>query len=143
MEIIDYRTFLGHPESPFDRSPNRFSAGAATRVVIQFDGVINDIAGTWNGEENLGDVATDADTMIADFLALDPAWTVCIVTERKLEYVRDFLIEQGLDSSIEFLTNLWIPAAVYVGDRTLTYDGDPTLLAAAAEAFAPHWTPAS
>jgi hypothetical protein len=117
------------------------------RVAIDFDGVIHDYRGGWQGYGAIPGEAVPG--VVEDILRLRAAgYSVAVVTSRALdaegaEAVREWLRRRGLEvgRDIEEVTALKLPAMAYFDDRGVTFRPGMDLLEAV-RAFTP-WMNAS
>lgn len=103
-------------------------------VAVDFDGVLNTYDG-WRGE----DVLFDPREGVESFLRiLSRHYVVHILTTRKPFAVHNWLVEHGLRSYVENITNIKPPAIAYIDDRAIRFEGDYEDVLAVIEVPA-HW----
>ena len=99
-------------------------------VVFDFDGVINSYKSGWQGAATIPDEPVDGiKEAIRDIRQV--GYKVIVVSSRcsstgGIKAIRDWLTKWEI--VVDDVTGEKVPAIVYVDDRALTFDGDPSSL---------------
>lgn len=105
-------------------------------VAIDFDGVFNTYSG-WTGQ------FADYEPLpgIEDFLKKlrGLGYNILIYSVRKAAYIDEWLRKYNLREYISFITNEKLPAAVYVDDRGLKFNGDFEETLEQIKRYKAHW----
>jgi len=96
-------------------------------VAIDFDGVIHQYTG-WKGG-NLEDLESPVPG-VENFLKQlkEKGKMIIIYTARPPDPLPEYLEQNNLYQYIDGITNLKVPASVYIDDQTVTFDGDHSTL---------------
>ena len=89
-------------------------------ICIDFDGVMNTYTG-WKGEEELFEMREGCREFI---IKLAEIYNVVVFTTRKAEYVWAWLEKYQIKDFVNDVTDIKIPAEVYLDDRALKFEGN-------------------
>ncbi len=104
-------------------------------ICIDFDGVLNTYTG-WSGEDELFEMRDGC----SDFLEkLSKIYKISVFTARNSNAVWKWLKKYDLDKFINEVTNIKVPAQVYIDDRAIRFDGDFHNTFSNIDKFIPHW----
>lgn len=104
-------------------------------ICVDFDGVLNNYSG-WKGEDDLGEPLQN----VEDFLKeLSENFCIYIFTTRSKDKVLDWLVNYDLVQYVFEITNVKIPAVVYIDDRALYFDGNYETILNKVNNFKTHW----
>ena len=104
-------------------------------ICVDFDGVLADYSG-WKGVDHLGKPRKGARAFLNKIRKRGLEFTV--LTTRQPEKVRAWFKKNRLPAPVE-VTNLKIPATVYIDDRGLKFEGDFVRLWSELKEFRVHW----
>ena len=105
------------------------------RILIDLDGVINDYNGIYD-EIIIPPLKNGAENFIK---ILHIEYELYLFTSRNLLLSAKWLIENNIDKYFTDITNVKIPAYLYIDDRTINFKGDfETALNEIIE-FKPYW----
>lgn len=106
------------------------------RILIDLDGVLNEYGNTKYDENNIPNLKCGA----KDFLEkLSVNAELYLFTSRNLLLASKWLIDNDLDKYIKDVTNIKIPAFLYVDDRTICFKGDYNKILEDISNFKPYW----
>lgn len=93
----------------------------ADTVVVDFNGVLDQYAG-WNGYIQDYPPADGAENFLINLRETFNTIIICSATPYR--HVYRWLRQYGLLDKVDFITNIKLPAAVYVDDRATRFWGD-------------------
>ncbi len=111
----------------------------AQTIMVDLDGVLNKFTG-WTGQYEQYEIADGALEFVTKLAGA--AWRVIIFTARPDEdllNVYAWAEENGLFPAVHSITNRKFPAAHYIDDKALRFDGDYNLMLQSIEHATPHW----
>ena len=107
-------------------------------VVFDFDGVIHRYDSKWSGVENISDLPVTGVKEAIDEIRKE--YEVVIVSSRSSTPEGSIAIEKWLhkyDIVVDRICSEKPPAIVYIDDRAITFDGDPSTLLSKIKEFKP------
>ena len=90
------------------------------KILIDFDGVINNYKGEYNEHDSL-QLADGAYDFIKE---LAEEYRVVIFTSRNLLQTSQWIIENKLDEFVENVTNIKEPSYLIIDDRCINFNGN-------------------
>ena len=106
------------------------------KILIDFDGVINDYDGNYD-EKILPKKKIGVEKFLNTLILLN--FELYIFTSRNLLKVSKWLIKNKLDEYFFDITNNKIPAYLYIDDRTICFNGDYNKLLDDIKNFKIYW----
>lgn len=105
-------------------------------LLLDFDGVFNLYEGYVPDE--LPEIRPGIEEFLIDLK--EQGFELVVFTARTpLEDVREWLLEKNLMQYIEDVTNIKIPAKLYIDDNALTFEGDFESTLNEVRGFKPYW----
>lgn len=101
---------------------------------VDFDGVLNNYKG-WDGD-NLYTPRKGAKEFLEK---LNEKYNVYILTSRDIKLVKRWLFVYGLETLVHEVTNIKVPAKIYLDDNGIRFDGDFNKALNDIENLHPHW----
>ncbi len=84
-------------------------------LAIDFDGVIHSYTSKWTGDEPIDPPMPGVEEALKALV--DKGWRLVILSTRKPEFIQPYLDKHGLAEYISDITNVKIPAKIYIDDR--------------------------
>lgn len=84
-------------------------------LAIDFDGVIHSYTSKWTGDEPKDPPMPGVSAALEALV--NKGWRLVILSTRKPEFIRPYLEKYGLSEYISDITNIKIPAKIYIDDR--------------------------
>lgn len=90
-------------------------------ILIDLDGVLNN----YNGfqENNIPQIKEGVEEFLQK-LCISNEYEIVLFTTRNLLLVSKWLIENNIDKYFKDITNVKIPAYIYIDDRAIQFNGD-------------------
>lgn len=104
-------------------------------ICIDFDGVLNTYTG-WQGENELFEMREGCDRFLAQ---VSEIYNVIIFTTRNADLIWLWLKKYNLEKFVKQVTNIKIPAEIYLDDRAINFEGDFDKIISEISNFIPHW----
>jgi hypothetical protein len=104
-------------------------------ICIDFDGVLAKYGG-WKGEDHFGEPIEGAKEFLEKIKSA--GLDIVIFTTRNPDKVREWCRENDFPEPRE-VTNIKIPAPVYIDDRAIKFEGDFSKLISDLKDFNVHW----
>lgn len=104
-------------------------------ICVDFDGVLNVYTGDWRGA--LAPIRLGVDQFLRELKRR--GYSVVILTARSPKQVADWLHTWGIESLVDEVTNIKVPAVAYIDDRALIFRGDFSTVLDDLATFRPYW----
>ena len=104
-----------------NRKIRRFCIMYKKTILIDLDGVLNN----YNGfqENNIPQIKEGVEEFLQK-LCISNEYEIVLFTTRNLLLVSKWLIENNIDKYFKDITNVKIPAYIYIDDRAIQFNGD-------------------
>ena len=94
-------------------------------LLIDLDGVLNEYGNEKYDQNHIPDIKKDAKEFLEKLYSLDK-YSLVLFTTRNLLLASKWLIKNELDGYFDNITNVKIPAILFIDDRALCFKGDFT-----------------
>jgi len=105
-------------------------------LCIDFDGIFNVYKG-YHGPDELFEPAEGIEEFLRELKKMDE--DIVVFTARDKDKVKEWLIHYGLDGYITSISNIKIPAIMYIDDRAVKFNGDFKDALKEVTEFKVHW----
>ena len=105
------------------------------KILIDLDGVLNDYAGNYD-EKNIPPLKDGAEEFLKE---LNKTAELYLFTARNLLMTSKWLKKNGIDIYFSDITNIKIPAFLYIDDRAINFKGDYKNMLKEISEFKPYW----
>jgi len=105
------------------------------KILIDLDGVLNEYEGKFN-ENEIPPIKLGAKSFLSQ---LSKKAELYLFTARDKALAKKWLIQNEIDKYFKDVTNVKIPAYLYIDDRTICFNGDYDILLEKIKSFKTYW----
>lgn len=105
-------------------------------ILIDLDGVLNEYRNTPFNKDYIPPLKKGAEQFLKD---LNKTGNLYLFTTRNAIQATKWLIENNIDKYFEDVTNIKIPAYLYIDDRCICFDGNYKETLEQIKNFKPYW----
>ena len=106
------------------------------KILIDLDGVLNNYDGCYD-EENIPHIKDGAEDFLKE---LNKTAELYLFTSRNLLTTSKWLQKNRIDIYFNDITNIKIPAFLYIDDRAINFEGDYKSILKEINEFKPYWS---
>ena len=105
-------------------------------ILIDLDGVLNEYGNSPFNKDYIPPLKKGAEQFLKN---LSETGNLYLFTTRNVILATKWLIENNIDKYFEDVTNIKIPAHLYIDDRCICFDGNYKKTLEQTKNFKPHW----